>query len=94
MIDWSPRVSRLLAMSGLNTLSYSLFTDYELGISKKIPMIGHLAMDTLGAATLIGMPVLWDDEKLRSKAALITIGLYEVAVVLMSELQPREDDLL
>ncbi len=56
--QWAPVVA------GAAALLYSLFTDYELGLVRKIQMPVHLLLDGLAGAALIASPwVLGFDEK-------------------------------
>ncbi|WP_191059414.1 alpha/beta fold hydrolase [Geminicoccus harenae] len=49
----SPRTQQVLATNGMMALGYSLFTDYELGAARKIPMPAHLNMDAAGGVQLL-----------------------------------------
>ena len=41
---------------GVGTIAYSVFTDYELGLVKVIPMPVHLALDAANGALLSASP--------------------------------------
>lgn len=76
----------LLTISGILTIIYSMFTDYEVGVFRKLPMSVHLTADmlsglfigispwALGFADQVWLPHL-------------IIGAVEVLVVLLT--QPR-----
>jgi hypothetical protein len=74
---------RVVLAAGIGHLAYSLVTDYELGVLKKLPYRVHLAVDASGAVGLIaaGAP--------RSSAVdrfvPIGVGLYELGALLLSD---------
>ncbi|MES2628463.1 MAG: SPW repeat protein [Bacteroidota bacterium] len=48
--------SSIMVGLGMFTVLMSIFTRYELGVWKKIPMAGHLFLDALVAVILIASP--------------------------------------
>ena len=42
--------------AGAAALSYSLFTDFELGVRRVLPLRAHLALDAFGALALAAAP--------------------------------------
>lgn len=44
---------RTLRLAGAGALAYSLLTDYELGLLRRIPYPLHLALDAASAASLL-----------------------------------------
>jgi hypothetical protein len=74
---------------GVGALLYSLFTDYELGAVRKLPMKVHLGLDVASGIFLAASPWLFDmDEEVR--APYLALGLWEVAAGLMTESEPTE----
>ena len=83
-IDTVKDASWLLTISGILTIVYSLFTNYEAGLFRKIPMSVHLTLDlmsglfigispwTLGFADEVWLPHL-------------IIGATEVLVVVLTQ---------
>jgi hypothetical protein len=51
-------------------------------------MRAHLALDTLSAALFCSAPLLFPNEKARVGASLASIGLFELAVTLLSQSRP------
>lgn len=64
-------------MLGIATILYSLFTDYEWGASRKIPMNIHLVFDFVSGVFLAASPWLFGFAKEVYLPHLI-IGIFEV----------------
>lgn len=62
---------------GASTLIYSLFTDYELGIYRKIKMSAHLTMDVLSGMVLMTSPWVFDFWEI-SWIPYVLVGLFEI----------------
>ncbi len=74
---------------GLGALAYSLFTDYELGLVRKIPMPTHLMLD-LGSGVLLAVsPWLFGFADVVWVPHLV-LGLVEVGAALMTEKAPKD----
>lgn len=72
---------------GAGALLYSLFTDYELGAVRKIPMKVHLALDVASGIFFAASPWLLDlDEDVR--APYLALGMWEIAAGLMTDPEP------
>ena len=69
---------------GAGASAYSLFTDYELGVIKLIPMPVHLGLDAANGVLLAASPWLFGfaDEDWTPHLAL---GLFEVGAALVSQ---------
>ncbi|HEU4648885.1 MAG TPA: SPW repeat protein [Gemmatimonadales bacterium] len=72
---------------GAATIIYSVFTDYELGLVRKIPMPVHLALDLLSGALLAVSPWLFAFSKSVWAPHLI-IGLFEIGASLFTRTAP------
>jgi hypothetical protein len=72
---------------GAATIIYSVFTDYELGLVRKIPMPVHLALDLLSGALLAVSPWLFAFSRWVWAPHLI-IGLFEIGVSLFTRTAP------
>ena len=72
---------------GGGALLYSLFTDYEAGVVKQIPMPVHLALDGFNGVLLAVSPWLFGFAETTWKPHLL-LGLMEIAVVLLSKRRP------
>jgi hypothetical protein len=82
----------LLTNAAIGTVGYSLVTKYELGVWKKLPMQGHLAMDALSGVMLAGAPLIFVDEDASVKSILVGLGIFELAAALMTETEPSMNE--
>jgi hypothetical protein len=87
-MGWGQTVTRLLTGAAVGTIGYSLLTRYELGLVKVLPMRAHLTLDALSGAMLCAAPLLLPDEESEVKAALVGMGLFELAAALTTEAEP------
>jgi len=69
---------------GIGTISYSLLTDYELGLFKFIPMPMHLALDAANGALLAASPWLFGFAE-ETSAPHLGLGLFEILVTASSQ---------
>jgi hypothetical protein len=74
---------------GAGVILYSLFTDYEYSVVKKIPMPTHLTLDVLGGIFLAASPwilgysdVIWQPH--------FIVGIAEVLISMFTQKVPRE----
>lgn len=74
---------------GLASTAYSLFTAYELGAVKKIPMKVHLAIDALNGAFLAASPFIFGFYK-KTWIPFVAIGVMELAVALFTQTESSE----
>jgi len=82
------KASRVPRMMALSHVAYSLFTDYEKGLVRKLPMRGHLALDAGSAVLLAASPWLLGFAG-RVAAPHVAAGLMELAVAASTEREPR-----
>ena len=75
----------------LGKLAYSQMTRHELGLVKLIPMPMHLAMDAVSGAGLAALPLLLDEKDETAVAAVVAMGLSDVAAALMTDPVSSED---
>lgn len=75
---------------GAGVILYSILTNYELGVVKKISMPAHLTMDLLGGLFLAVSPWLFDFADYVYLPHLI-FGLLEIGASLMTEKVPAEN---
>jgi drug/metabolite transporter (DMT)-like permease len=72
---------------GAGVLLYSLFTDYELGVVKRLQMPAHLFLDALGGLLLAVSPwMLGFDERVWMPH--VVLGLIEVATAAVTNTVP------
>jgi hypothetical protein len=90
-LGWSAGVTGMMTGAALGTIGYSALTNYELGLARVLPMRAHLALDALSAALFCGGPLLFPDEQAHVRASLAGIGLFELAVTLLSQARPLWD---
>ena len=80
---------RALAAAGANHLAYSLVTDYELGLVKRLPYKAHLALDAVGALGLAAAPWILGREEAVDRWVPGAVGLYELSAVALSDPRGR-----
>ena len=74
-----------VTMLALGKLGYALLTKHELGLAKVIPMKAHLAMDSVGGATLAAPPFLTGEHDPAAMCCAIGIGAFDIAAAPMTE---------
>jgi hypothetical protein len=72
---------------GAGALVYSLMTDYELGVVRRIPMPMHLTLDIMSGVLLAASPWLFGFADLVYLPHLV-VGIFEIAAGLMTEKVP------
>jgi hypothetical protein len=72
---------------GVSALIYSVFTRYELGLIKKIPMPVHLTLDIMSGVLLAISPWLFNFHETVYLPHLI-LGIFEIAAGLMTSKVP------
>jgi hypothetical protein len=72
---------------GAASIVYSLFTDYELGVWRRLPMRMHLILDTAQASVLTFSPALFGFADIVNWPFPL-IALAELGVVLTSRTEP------
>ena len=73
---------------GAGVIGYSLFTDYELGAVRRLPMPIHLMLDLGGGILLAVSPWLFGFNEVVWVPHLI-LGLVEIGTAAMTETSPR-----
>jgi hypothetical protein len=71
---------------GVASTVYSLFTNYELGAVKKIPMKVHLALDAASGAFLAASPWLFGFAK-KVWIPFVAAGVFEIAAALFTKFE-------
>ena len=76
---------------GVGLILYSVFTKYELGIFKLIPMPVHLTFDFIASAFLALSPWLFgfSDQAWNAWVPHVLVGVVVIIVVLVSEKEPK-----
>lgn len=73
---------------GLGAIGYSLFTNYELGLVRRIPMRVHLMLDIASGVFLAVSPWLFGFADYVWLPHVL-VGLFEIGAGLMTERTPR-----
>lgn len=77
---------------GIGIITYSLMTNYELGVVKSIPMTTHLWLDGIAGAFLALSPWLLNFADFVYIPHVI-VGLLEIGVVFITQTVPSEVDI-
>lgn len=75
---------------GVALIVYSIFTDYEWGIFKKLSMPYHLTIDFLAAVFLAASPFIFgfSDESANAWVPHVVVGITVILVVAVSQTRP------
>ena len=73
---------------GFGAIGYSLFTDYEPGLVRRIPMRTHLGLDAASGVVLAASPWLFGFAELVYLPHLI-LGLLEIGAALTTRTTPE-----
>ena len=76
-------------MMAATHVAYSLFTDYETGLVRKLPMKGHLALDAGSALLLAASPWLLGFAGAVSTPH-VAAGLMELGIAATTETEPKK----
>lgn len=87
LLGWDRHARMIFTMAGAGRLAYSMCTRYELGIYKALPMKAHLTLDALSGAALAALPLFLGEEP-AVNAALVGVGLFEIAAALTTQTEP------
>ena len=88
MLGWSDRVTRLFDVLAIGSLGYSIFTRYEFGLVKVLPMKDHLKFDAMGGGTLLAAAALMDDEDPEVREVLAGLGLFFLTNAFLTQTVP------
>ena len=72
---------------GVGALVYSVFTDYELGLVKRLPMGTHLTLDLLSGLLLAASPWLFGFSEFVWTPHVV-LGVLEVGAALLTKTTP------
>lgn len=84
VMGWSRQATAVLDAAGASATAYSLFTDYERGLVKALPMKAHLTLDALSGGVLVASAIAMDDEDDDVRATIAALGAFEIAAALLS----------
>jgi hypothetical protein len=85
LLGLSKPMSAAVQSVALTKLCYTLLTDHELGVVRKLPMKAHLALDCVGGATLAALPFIFNEEDEVATATLVGLGLFDIAAAPMTQ---------
>lgn len=74
--------------TGVAVLGLATLTDYELGLSRQVPMETHLTIDTLTGTMVAASPYLFGFAKRKAWPHLL-FGLLQVGAGLLTQRKPR-----
>ena len=91
LLRMDPFVTKLLTGSAILTAVYSLFTNYELGLFKVLPMKAHLGLDAAQSAALAAAPIALarGESKKSALPLLLGISIIEAAVTMNTQKRPK-----
>jgi hypothetical protein len=75
---------------GLVFLGQSIFTNYEMGLVRRIPMSAHLTLDVLGGALLVASPWLLGFSE-RVYLPHLLVGLLAIGSGLLTQRVPGDE---
>jgi hypothetical protein len=78
---------------GAGAILYSLFTDYELGVSRRISMRTHLTLDLMSGILLAASPWIFGFNDYVYMPHLI-LGILEIGASLMTKTHPSDERML
>jgi hypothetical protein len=81
-------LTNLMTADAFILLTYSLFTRYEWGMVRKLPMSAHLGLDAVGGLMYVGAPWLFPEARDNVKRFLAAKGVLTIAAALLTETQP------
>ncbi len=79
--------SWIFVIAGASALVYSLLTNYEMGVIKKLPMSMHLMLDAMSGILLAASPWLFGFSDYVYMPHLI-FGLFEIGASLITKKTP------
>ena len=79
--------SVILIVLGIAMILYSLFTDYEYSVSRKLSMSSHLIMDIIGGILLAASPWIFDFDE-RVYLPHVVLGIVEVLAAVITKRVP------
>jgi hypothetical protein len=81
--------SRVPVLLGAGAIGYSVITNYEFGLVRRLPMPVHLALDALSGIVMAASPWLFGFAG-RVWVPHVVFGLFEVGAALSTEGAPRQ----
>lgn len=85
VMGWSKDLTNAMSLVGLMKLGYTLLTRHEGGVYPVLPMKAHLALDTLGGATLCALPFLTGEQDEGATATCVGLGLFDIAAAPLTQ---------
>lgn len=74
----------IMIILGVGVLLYTILTDFELGLIRKIPVAGHLLMDGLGGVLLLVAPWLFGFADVDPWWPFVLMGLVELGAAMFT----------
>ena len=86
-VHWQGAAAWVPTALGAAALVYSLFTDYELGAVRRLPMPAHLWLDGISGLLLAASPWLLGFDQ-QVCAPHVALGAFEVVVAFLTNTVP------
>jgi hypothetical protein len=80
-----PAVTSAVTALALGKLAYTLMTDHEGGLIKRIPLGAHLALDGIAGAGMAAVPFLFDEDNDAVTWSLAGMGLFDILAAPMTQ---------
>jgi hypothetical protein len=94
LLDWPPTLTLLLTGAAVLLLASSLFTRYELGLVRVLPMRAHLALDVIAGVALIVAGMTFQDAQPGVFGGLLLLGLFEIGAGTLTSPRPSFEEQL
>ncbi|HEU4631223.1 MAG TPA: hypothetical protein VFS08_15840 [Gemmatimonadaceae bacterium] len=89
-LDRSDAGTWLPVALGVGSILYSVFTDYELGLVRRLAMPAHLALDAVVGVLLLAGPWLFGAADDVPRWPFVGLGLFAIAASLVTHTVPGD----
>jgi hypothetical protein len=89
-LDASPAARALLGIASGVATAYSVFTRYPLGLSPRLTMAQHLAVDYAVGALMLAAPLVLLHDTARTRGLLAALGATGLVTALLTRAEDQE----